>query len=525
MSAIKKAFKNKHLTTLTVILALTLVLRIPTFFEPPWFFDEGIYSLIARENLLGRELYSEIWDHKPPFLFYIYALGELINRITGLSAPFGAKILAGVSVITTQIILYKISQQVFKKKHIRLIPPLIYGLLTSLPFWEGFMANGEVLMTPFSLAALYLLWKDRPAPINTRSLIASGALLASAALIKPVAIAEITLALFYITSRNRPGSQRVICDLAYLAVGFGLVAGTSLSYFVAKGNLQEFFQANLAYNLTYSGGILGPADKTGILVIRILLMATSFWLTRRKASSWSSVLVSWLSLDILTVTLSLRPYLHYLIQAFPPITMLTALFLERKNRGELPAAASYLYLLPFLSLLFMPLNQTFNITSYVPHQFDSPYYYSNFIKYITGNKSRQAYSNFFGTTPSLNRKIVNYWQTKHSQIKGHTLIWGGGEAPWLYYQLSHFNLHPATKYTNYFHATENKTNPRPLRDLFLEVRNSPPEVIILFPHSPTIPGLESFLKKHYHLTHAIENVELFLLSPWKNPTVLPYESP
>jgi hypothetical protein len=53
--------------------------------------DEGVYRLVAREMAKGSVLYNDIWDNKPPYLYWIYlALLEPLNGETWLLRLFGA---------------------------------------------------------------------------------------------------------------------------------------------------------------------------------------------------------------------------------------------------------------------------------------------------------------------------------------------------------------------------------------------------------------------------------------------------
>ncbi|HEY4684730.1 MAG TPA: hypothetical protein VII57_01655, partial [Dehalococcoidia bacterium] len=44
----------------------TLILRLPTFFEPPWHTDEGIFAAVAQKVVSGGQLYADAWESKPP---------------------------------------------------------------------------------------------------------------------------------------------------------------------------------------------------------------------------------------------------------------------------------------------------------------------------------------------------------------------------------------------------------------------------------------------------------------------------
>ncbi len=64
------------------LLALTVaLLRLRTYDEPVNR-DPATYAVAAREYAGGRELYTDIWDLKPPAVFWTYAL---VRRAAGRS--------------------------------------------------------------------------------------------------------------------------------------------------------------------------------------------------------------------------------------------------------------------------------------------------------------------------------------------------------------------------------------------------------------------------------------------------------
>ncbi len=64
---------HKH-ALLLIILGVTVLLRIPSWFEPYWYGDEGIYLTIGQALRRGVHLYSQIHDNKPPLLYFMAAL-------------------------------------------------------------------------------------------------------------------------------------------------------------------------------------------------------------------------------------------------------------------------------------------------------------------------------------------------------------------------------------------------------------------------------------------------------------------
>ena len=59
---------------LVIVLALVVVLRIPSLFEPYWYGDEAIYLTIGQAINRGVPLYSGTHDHKPPLLYLVAAV-------------------------------------------------------------------------------------------------------------------------------------------------------------------------------------------------------------------------------------------------------------------------------------------------------------------------------------------------------------------------------------------------------------------------------------------------------------------
>src|ERR1051326_55110 len=74
MKFLAKLEKQRVTWFLIITLFLFFLLRLPSLFEPYWYGDEGIYQVIGSALRNGRQLYSGIWDNKPPVLYLIYAL-------------------------------------------------------------------------------------------------------------------------------------------------------------------------------------------------------------------------------------------------------------------------------------------------------------------------------------------------------------------------------------------------------------------------------------------------------------------
>ena len=72
---INKFLEKIHLPHwLTILLAIVLILRIPSFFEPFSYGDEMIYLTLGEAVRQGKTLYLFAHDNKPPLLYLIAAI-------------------------------------------------------------------------------------------------------------------------------------------------------------------------------------------------------------------------------------------------------------------------------------------------------------------------------------------------------------------------------------------------------------------------------------------------------------------
>ena len=162
---------------MAAILAVTLLLRIPSLFEPPWYDDEGIYAAVAHGLLNGRDLYREILDNRPPGIYFIYGLLLSWSNY----APWMIKGGATAAVLAGQIGLALVGRALWNAP-VGLIAAAITGVVMSLPPFEGNIANAELFMLPAIAFGMLAIVRDRP--------LAAGVLFGVAFLVKQIAAME-----------------------------------------------------------------------------------------------------------------------------------------------------------------------------------------------------------------------------------------------------------------------------------------------------------------------------------------------
>ena len=101
--ASKYRFLLNPLWVLIGLSIIVFVIRFQTYHEP---FERDIasHAVIGREILHGRQLYSDLWDSKPPAIFLTYAV---FNLVFGMG-PLAVYFLGVTAAIVTLVGVYKV---------------------------------------------------------------------------------------------------------------------------------------------------------------------------------------------------------------------------------------------------------------------------------------------------------------------------------------------------------------------------------------------------------------------------------
>src|SRR5262245_1387747 len=92
-----------------VIIALVVILRVPTLLPSIYTTDEGYYGTIANDILDGGAVYHTAVDTKPPGMYYIYAA---VFQVAGRNNLLAVHILAIFVVVATALIVWRIGARV-----------------------------------------------------------------------------------------------------------------------------------------------------------------------------------------------------------------------------------------------------------------------------------------------------------------------------------------------------------------------------------------------------------------------------
>lgn len=488
-----KSFLSKlHVPNwLVVVLAVVLVLRIPSFFEPFSYGDEMIYLTLGEGIRQGATLYKEVYDNKPPL---IYLLAALAGNV------FWFKAIAAFSNVATIILFWKLASALFpNREKLQKAGTAIFALLTTLPLLEGNIVNSEVLMIGPIIAAFVILFSRK---LNFKNIFGAGALFGIATLFKVPAAFDMPVIIVYwlVTAGLKKDDLRLTLRRSfYLSLGFLAPIGLSLVWFFFAGALGDYLRAAFTENIGYLSSFR-PADvakpflsRNLPLLIRALVVfagAAILFLKRRTLTHKFIFLSLWLLFGLFAVALSERPYPHYLIQVVPAVSFLLAILLTEKKVEQ------SLTIIPLFLAILVPVYYKF-------WYYSTSAYYLRFLRFAGGQVSREGYLASFGQRVPTHYKIADFI-TSSSRPNEKIFVWGPDSSTT--YALS--RRLPPTKYVVDYHIND-------FSDKIQEVKKlsqNPPKFIIILPDAKGFSELTPLLRKSYILISEIDGAEIWRLS-------------
>ena len=135
------------------LLFAVFLLRLRSFFELYWYGDEGIYLTIGQGLRQGLVLYRDIYDNKPPLIYFLAALSGNL---------FWFKFILLAWSMVTVVFFGKIAKVFFpKKEKIAFFLTIVFAVLISLPALEGNIANAENFFIGLIIAGVWFFGQKK----------------------------------------------------------------------------------------------------------------------------------------------------------------------------------------------------------------------------------------------------------------------------------------------------------------------------------------------------------------------------
>lgn len=511
-ASLKTTWRHHSIVLASLILFLVqIIVRWPSFFEPYWYGDEGIYLTIGQVLNQGAVLYKDIIDHKTPLIYYL----------ARVESQFAFRVVLLAFMTIASISMFYFLKQVIRQPRLSLLIAIVFAVLTAMPSYEGLIPNGELFVMSFVLASLAIavrhkdflaMIRNTPLPVKSKNnwlLVVAGSLLSLAVLTKVPAIFD-ALAVFFIGwlvlfDQILPWSNRqvhwrttlvaVIQSWLWLFLGLVLPLAFSFLYFASNNALGEYIDYGWLYSFRYSSEWISTALPTDLLWLTDLSFKASVTISillglSLLGSRVSRVLrfaLGWLSLAIFASLLSNRPYPHYFLQIAPPLIVLSGLTLSHsvlwfKHRTQHHRNALLIALIALVSGIMLVSGAHLSVG--MP-RYPTTEYYQRFFAFQLGKLSAYEFRDSFNWLTNDNYHLASELR---NDPEATLFIWGTNP---ILYALT--NKQPVSRFTVAFHIIDFQAETETVERL----RQDRPTFIVVMKNESPLEGLAGFLRTQY----------------------------
>jgi hypothetical protein len=393
--------------------------------------DSGVFLYIGWRILNGEIPYRDIWDHKPPVVFYINALGLAITNFS----RWGVWLIEFVSLLIAATIGYYLI-----KKSLGTISAVLSSLLWLLTL--VFVIQGGNLTEEYALPLQFVaLWLaidiDKPGLHHWRYFLI-GFFGVIAFFTKQTSIGIWISIILYLSFRRLTSSQvtRLIRELLLLAAGGFAFAIPTIVFFGVLGALPQFWNSAFYFNLVYSSSATGfinhlaplisgikPLTSTGLLQISMIGYVFAVILILYKKSifgKWLPFLLIGiidLPIEFILVSFSGETFAHYYMAMLPVLSLFAGVFfwiciLQISALG-IKETARFLFVISIMGIFFWISIKNYKdqVSAYRSMEDETV------INYIVSNTSpddnvlmwgAESSTNFFAQRKSPSRFVYQY---------------------------------------------------------------------------------------------------------------------
>ena len=252
MSIGKSQAANIVYTVLVLLWVMLVLLPISPLNMPYTQRDSGVFLYTGWRILNGELPYRDVWDHKPPVIFYIDALGLAL----GHDSRWGVWIIEFLFLSVAALIGFRLSRNLFGP-----LPAAIGTFLWLLTLF--FLIQGGNLTTEFALPMQFIcLWlvyqSEKQEKLGLRGFLI-GAICGVAFFTKQTTIGVgISYIIFLLLNSVINRQFKGLLKKMLIIISGGLaIALIMILVFGSLGILKDFWQAAFVYNFYYSAESIG----------------------------------------------------------------------------------------------------------------------------------------------------------------------------------------------------------------------------------------------------------------------------
>lgn len=313
--------------------------------------DAGVFFYAAQRLLDGGAPYRDIWDHKPPGVYFIDAVGLALARQTGVwfvqIAFLAVASLLGYGAL---------------RREFGSTPAFVGSIAWLVALPRLFLEYGQTSFVEFyALPFQFGAFLASTMPLTRKRALAIGVLGGASLLLKPTLVGIPVAIGIVVLLRER---RRAFAALILIALGALVPLGAVVAWAAARGVLGDMVDQAFVYNRAYAA--FAPVSERIDTVLSglrltlpsgLVLIAVAAWLyalvRRRYDPPLLAIALVAFPLEIVLSTWG-RGYHYYFIAWLPPMAILAAFAVSELQRVAPPRIALPALALAVLAMAALP---------------------------------------------------------------------------------------------------------------------------------------------------------------------------
>ncbi len=327
-----KNILNQPAGVMLLFVTLSVSLRFFSFFPSVIDHDESTYLEIARELLEGKTLYVDLIDIKPPGIFLMYALFQLLFG----HSIFVTRLIATLFIAATSFMIFKFGKMAYENQRAGIAGGLIYILFVSTWTVYGFSPNCEIYYNLFTISALYVLMKRE----HWLNYLAAGLVMGLGFIIKYNVLFDLAAFMFFfflkfLRQPSRLNLRNLLVKCMIAVTGFVIPFALINFYYYLSGHFASFAEVAYFTMTRYSKEfrLIPILEFVGAFILFFAPFIFFYFyalfdhsLVDRRIKDLRLLSVIWSLFVLVGILLPGHTFSHYFIQLMLPVSLLAGLF-------------------------------------------------------------------------------------------------------------------------------------------------------------------------------------------------------
>jgi hypothetical protein len=307
--------------------------------------DSGVFLYAGWRLREGEVPYADVWDHKPPLIYFINAAGLAL----GGGSVWGVWALEWVSLSAVCLLAFRLLAKNFDPWASAVSLLLMLGVFSLLILGGNFTTEYAL---PLQFACFSLATFLREEQTDRRRTFLIGVFGACLFLLKQnlIGVPAVIMAFRVVSLWRKNRKNSILPEAGAFTLGAGLVILPVLAFFASNGALAVMWDAAFRFNQYYAEtGIvsclktlvhgLEAVSQAGFGILGLAGWSAGIWLLASKAeifrrdNAWLAAAFVALPVEFLLTVLPGRFEIHYFLSVLPGMCIFTALALWALFRG------------------------------------------------------------------------------------------------------------------------------------------------------------------------------------------------